>query len=447
MRNIKLFFILIVCLITNNVYSDDNKWVIFVDVSGSVDGCGYGSTRIHTKMCQMLNSFISNNEEKNIEIFPFCENVFSKTDSVYKLKIRRGNTNIGKVFDMIQKMENEKVDNIFILSDGKHNIGMSIEDLCSKVQTIKQNNKERNVCLIALNDAVRNTAIASFFDGNNHFYLLDSLYVPATAAEESVEVAKEQVSIPIVEETYEVEDTNGIWDGCWLWWILLIIILLIILIYVFPVIPVWVTQISGMSLVNKWLFIKDMAKNYKLVCSIRGNPKKTIERWNFEQDLKKRTGWPDEIVRYIKSREEADVYIKARLVARRIGDRLALVRQDIDFSAYNCRQEWLKNTLSNYEAWKDYNNADLIGEGYPPRDSNGDPYELHHIGQHPDSPLAELKWNEHIGDGNNAVLHPNRESEIDRQQFAKEKSKYWQDRFKAFTEEEKERIYGTNNNQ
>ena len=36
---------------------------------------------------------------------------------------------------------------------------------------------------------------------------------------------------------------------------------------------------------------------------------------------------------------------------------------------------------------------------------------------------------------------PNRESVIDRQQFDGEKSRYWQDRFKAFSKEEIKRIY------
>ena len=162
---------------------------------------------------------------------------------------------------------------------------------------------------------------------------------------------------------------------------------------------------------------------------------------NIQQEIKERTGWSDAIVRFLYSREEAEVYIKAGLVERRIGGRAALVRTDIDWSAFNCRQEWLKEKFADWDKWQDYNNADLIGEGWPPRDSNGDPYELHHIGQQQDSPFAELTWQEHMGDGNNAILHPNRESVIDRQQFDTEKSRYWQDRFKAFSKEEIKRIY------
>ena len=163
---------------------------------------------------------------------------------------------------------------------------------------------------------------------------------------------------------------------------------------------------------------------------------------HFQQQIKERTGWSDDIVRFLHSREEAEIYIRAGLVERRIGGRAALVRNDIDWRAFNCRHKWLKRKLANWDKWKDYNNADLIGEGWPPRDSNGDPYELHHIGQRQDSPLAELTWQEHMGGGNNVILHPNRESAIDRQQFDDEKSRYWQDRFKAFTKSELAEIYG-----
>ena len=147
------------------------------------------------------------------------------------------------------------------------------------------------------------------------------------------------------------------------------------------------------------------------------------------------------ITRYINSEEELVIYVRAGLKEAIVGGRPALIRTDIDWKAYNCRKEWLKDKLADYDKWKDYNNADLIGEGYPPRDCNGDPYELHHIGQQQNSPFAELTWQEHMGDGNNAILHPQRESEIDRQQFDNEKSQYWQSRFAQFTEQELKQIY------
>jgi len=158
--------------------------------------------------------------------------------------------------------------------------------------------------------------------------------------------------------------------------------------------------------------------------------------------LKIKTGWSSAILNCIDSLEEANIYIKANLKEAIVGGHLALIRTDIDWSAFNCRKEWLKTKLDDYDKWKDYNNADLIGEGYPPRDANGDPYELHHIGQRQDSPFAELSWAEHMGDGNNTILHRMGEySVIDRSQFDKEKSKYWQDRYKMFSQKDLDKIY------
>lgn len=155
------------------------------------------------------------------------------------------------------------------------------------------------------------------------------------------------------------------------------------------------------------------------------------------------TEWSDAIIEAISSKEEADIYRGAGLKEARIGGRPALIRQDIDWSDYSIkRNTWLRGKLVDYDKWAEYNNADLIGEGFPPRDSNGDPYELHHIGQRQDSPFAELTWAEHMGNGNNTILHQmGKESEIDREVFNTEKSAYWQARYQAFSQEELNKIY------
>jgi len=153
--------------------------------------------------------------------------------------------------------------------------------------------------------------------------------------------------------------------------------------------------------------------------------------------------WSPAIVDAIQSPEEAEIYRRAGLKEALIGGRPALIRTDIDWSDYSIRRNtWLRNKLADYDKWAEYNNADLIGEGFPPRDRNGDPYELHHIGQRQDSPFAELTWAEHMGDGNNVILHRmGKESEIDREAFDAEKSAYWQARYRSFTEKEIKRIY------
>jgi hypothetical protein len=51
---------------------------------------------------------------------------------------------------------------------------------------------------------------------------------------------------------------------------------------------------------------------------------------------------------------------------------------------------------------------------------------LHHIGQKPDSLLAELTKEEHMGGGNNTILHDTtKPTEIDRGEFQKEKENHW----------------------
>ncbi len=96
--------------------------------------------------------------------------------------------------------------------------------------------------------------------------------------------------------------------------------------------------------------------------------------------------WSDSILDAIQSPEEAEIYRRAGLKEARIGGRPALIRQD--------------------------------------------------------SPFAELTWAEHMGDGNNVILHRmGKESEIDREAFEAEKSAYWQARYRAFSQEELDRIY------
>ena len=151
-------------------------------------------------------------------------------------------------------------------------------------------------------------------------------------------------------------------------------------------------------------------------------------------EIQRLTGWSDEICRALRSEEEARVFMEAGLVEKRVNGRAALTNPAIDGRAHNCRHEWLKTKLADYDVWQDWNNADLMGDGFPPRDNNGDPFELHHIGQHQDSPFAELTWAQHMGDGNNAILHPLRESEIDRRLFEKEKAEHWMARFADFAD-------------
>jgi hypothetical protein len=130
--------------------------------------------------------------------------------------------------------------------------------------------------------------------------------------------------------------------------------------------------------------------------------------------IKKETGWPDEIVDSIATREEYEIYKKAGVEESKINGKPCLVRGDI-----------------NLEQKDEYGrtNRERMEQGLAPLDKNGKPLELHHIGQKPDSPLAELTQAEHRGKGNDSVLHDkNKDTEIDRVAFGAEKAEHWETR-------------------
>lgn len=71
-------------------------------------------------------------------------------------------------------------------------------------------------------------------------------------------------------------------------------------------------------------------------------------------------------------------------------------------------------------------NAQRVLDGVAPLDLNGESYELHHIGQMSDSPLAILTSSQHKG--NYSILHANTggsASKIDRTLFEKQKREFW----------------------
>lgn len=125
-------------------------------------------------------------------------------------------------------------------------------------------------------------------------------------------------------------------------------------------------------------------------------------------------GVPDTIIDSIGSEEEAKLYEDAGLKPAIINDKDTLIRTDID---YDQKDVFGKTNLERMEA------------GRAPLDKDGRPIELHHIGQKSDSPLAELTGSEHRGKGNDNILHDKqKESEINRQDFDKERQRYWKAR-------------------
>jgi len=125
-------------------------------------------------------------------------------------------------------------------------------------------------------------------------------------------------------------------------------------------------------------------------------------------------GVPKEVLDVIGSEAEAKIYEEANLEPAEVNGKDALIRTDIDYDQ--------KDAMGT-------TNLDRMKSGRAPLDANGKQIELHHIGQKQDSPLAELTCAEHRGNGNDNVLHnKQKESEINRENFDKERKDYWKAR-------------------
>lgn len=113
------------------------------------------------------------------------------------------------------------------------------------------------------------------------------------------------------------------------------------------------------------------------------------------------------------SEAEVLIYEEAGLQKDVINNREALVRTDIDYTSVDSFGR---------------TNLERMEQGLAPL-KEGQPIELHHVGQGMDSPLAELTRFEHRSEGNYSVLHETgKESTIIRELFDAERAAHWQTR-------------------
>ena len=130
--------------------------------------------------------------------------------------------------------------------------------------------------------------------------------------------------------------------------------------------------------------------------------------------VKEKTGWSDDVISYIRTLEEAEVYINAGLKEVQLGEHVALVRSDIDLEQVDS---------------EGITNLERMSKGMAPYAKNGEKIELHHIGQENNSPLAELTWTEHRGKGQHGKLHDLKtKSKVDHKSFSGDRNKYWKER-------------------
>lgn len=131
---------------------------------------------------------------------------------------------------------------------------------------------------------------------------------------------------------------------------------------------------------------------------------------------------PLEFIKNFHSRAEYQVYKDAGLKLKKINGSWALV-QDIDWKYFD-------------EASK-LTNAQRVAKNMPPLDSTGKAYELHHIGQKSDSPLAILTEAQHRSSTNYSTLHKNTgisTSEVERgYAWQKQSSEFWKSVFSMET--------------
>lgn len=128
----------------------------------------------------------------------------------------------------------------------------------------------------------------------------------------------------------------------------------------------------------------------------------------------KEQGYSESVIDSIGSEEEKNIYENSGVTPKEVNERDALVKNDIDLT----KEDDFGRT-----------NLERMKQGLAPLDKDGNPIELHHVGQKMDSPLAELTRDEHRGKGNDTILHnKQKESEINREDFAKERAEHWKAR-------------------
>ena len=152
--------------------------------------------------------------------------------------------------------------------------------------------------------------------------------------------------------------------------------------------------------------------------ALSGGASKTKELYTIAKDsglnmnqvavIQRESKYPAEIIKQFRNMDEYDVYKNtAKLKPQMVDNKMALVK-DIDINYVDP-----ESGLTNLERMK---------KGLAALDpSTGQAYELHHVGQNMDSPLAILTKAEHDMKG----LHVIEESRIDRNAFNIIRKKFW----------------------
>ena len=106
--------------------------------------------------------------------------------------------------------------------------------------------------------------------------------------------------------------------------------------------------------------------------------------------IQRETNWPLDVIKNLHSMEEYDVYRRAGVIPIKIDGNWAFL-QNVDWNFAD------EDGITNLSRVLDYGNA--------PIGPDGRPFELHHIGQRADSPLAILTRTQHHTAGDYGIIH------------------------------------------
>ena len=135
--------------------------------------------------------------------------------------------------------------------------------------------------------------------------------------------------------------------------------------------------------------------------------------------IQKESKYPMEIIERFNNMAQYKESKEIGLFPEMINSRTALVRR-IDFDYVD------KNGMTNLQR---------MSIGKPALDPTGKPYELHHLGQKVDSPLAILTHEEHVGKENNKIWHvltSGFENPSSQKEWAAIRKEFWKDFAKKF---------------
>lgn len=128
--------------------------------------------------------------------------------------------------------------------------------------------------------------------------------------------------------------------------------------------------------------------------------------------IQKETKWPLDIVKSLHSYDEFSIYKNAGLQPTRLSSGEWAFIREIDWNLVDSKG---RTNVQRVSEW-----------GLAPIDANGKSYDLHHVGQKADSPLAILTWDEHHSKGNYSILHYAEEGKnVADDVWKKQKNEFW----------------------